>query len=356
MDKRKYFNRERPNIDSRTAVGVSCLLTAAILISFVLAADYVPRTARALLAAAGVAAVIQLIWFTWIQIKNIRPLEKIAAALESSEDKDFKEMNKTMLDLGLGYPGVLMRQITTIMSGESTAKMLSTQASLFALQSQINPHFLYNTLETIRSQALKKNVDEIADMTEALATLFRYSISRPNELSTLAEEVDNVKNYLMIQRFRFPERFDVIWLIEDEEEIMDCSLPILTIQPIVENAVHHGLENMMSKGMICIRIIATDKKIIINVEDNGEGIEERRLMEIRESLRKPMDYFKDISLRSGKKSHGIALNNVNQRIKLFFGQDYGVNISSTLGVGTAIEIVIPRNHRKNMQNGGQNES
>lgn len=355
MDKRKYFNIDRYNIDSRKAGVVYCLLTAAIIISSALEVEAMPRTAWLFFTLTSVLAVVQLIWFIWIQKKNIRPMEKIAAALESNEDKDFKEMNKTMLDTELGYPGVLIRQTSTIMSGESTAKMLSTQASLFALQSQINPHFLYNTLETIRSQALKKNVDEIADMTEALATLFRYSISRPNEMATLAEEVDNVKNYLMIQRFRFPERFDVIWLIEDEEEIMDCSLPILTIQPIVENAIHHGLENRMAKGMICIRIIATDRKIIINVEDNGEGIEERRLMEVRESLKKPLDYFKDISLRSGKRSHGIALNNVNQRIKLFFGQDYGVSISSTLGVGTAIEIVIPRNRRKNMKNGGQNE-
>lgn len=356
MDKRKYFNREKRNIDSRVAAAASCSLTAAIILSAVLAAQSAPRAEKGFLVITSILAIVQLIWFLWIQIKNIRPIEKIAAALESSEDKDFKEMHKTMLDLGLGYPGILIRRISTIMSGESTAKMLSTQASLFALQSQINPHFLYNTLETIRSQALKKNVDEIADMTEALATLFRYGISRPNELATLAEEVENVKNYLTIQRFRFPDRFDVIWLIEDEDEIMECSVPILTIQPIVENAIHHGLENVMSNGRICIRIFATDRKIVVNVEDNGEGIEERRLIQIRESLRKPMDYFKDVSLRSSKKSHGIALNNVNQRIKLFFGQDYGVNISSTLGVGTAIEIVIPRNHRKNIKNGGQNES
>lgn len=343
MKERKYFNKDYKNIKSNIAIGRVLMIGFTII---ALAAVLIMNEKK--LVFTGVLLIIleiaQVVWMIWMQIKNVKPIEKIAGIIETTEFKNYEEINEQMQQPQLGYVGMLIRRLATVINGESTAMMLSTQASLFVLQSEINPHFLYNTLETIRSQAIKKDVQEIAEMTEALATLFRYSISRPNEITTLADEIDNVKNYLMIQSYRFPDRFEIRWIIDEEDrEVMDCSLPILIIQPLVENAIHHGLGHKMGNILIIIRVIDTRKKLSIEVIDNGEGIPEEKLIKIKKSLNKPLDYFTDASLRMGKSRHGIALNNVNQRIKLLYGQEYGLNISSTVGVGTTMEVIVPKN-------------
>lgn len=303
------------------------------------------NTNKVLVASSITFILLSFIWIFKVYVKYIKPLKKMEKILENGKNKDFEEIRKIIQESELGYPFSLVSQISTIISEDSTKKMLTTQATLFALQSQINPHFLYNTLETIRSYALNVNEENIADMTEALATLFRYSISRPDEIATLADEIDNVKNYIKIQKYRFPDCFDVEWSLEDanDPEVMGTGMPILILQPLVENAFHHGIEKKMSKGTIWVRIFATEKKIVIQIEDNGEGIEEKTLLHIREMLKKPMDYFGDISVRQNRRNGGIALGNVNQRLKLFYGGDYGINMTSTVGVGTMAEIVIPRN-------------
>ena len=146
-------------------------------------------------------------------------------------------------------------------AAEHSARLLTAQTRLFALQNQINPHFLYNTFDTIRSIALEQNQEDIAQMTKALANLFRYSISRPGEMATLAEEIDNSKSYLLIQQYRFPGKFTVEWQVDETDEaVMNCVLPVLTLQPLFENALHHGIEPMMSSGNITVRIWTTQDR------------------------------------------------------------------------------------------------
>lgn len=212
-------------------------------------------------------------------------------------------------------------------------------AEYLALQNQINPHFLYNTLEGIRSEALIEGVDSIANMTEALATFFRYTISNVDKLVSLEDEIANVENYYKIQKFRFGEKlnFSIEFKVDSEEEILKARIPKLTLQPIFENAIFHGVERKMGIGMLKLKVLATTKRLIITISDNGVGIEEERVRELNKKLRgTSLEYMKEDKNRSG-----IALLNVNNRIKLIFGDEYGIYVYSKIGAGTDVEVTIP---------------
>jgi len=213
-------------------------------------------------------------------------------------------------------------------------------AEYLALQNQINPHFLYNTLEAIRSEALIEEVDSIADMTESLATFFRYTISNISKLVTLSDELENVKNYYKIQKFRFDDKINlnITYDIDDIGQVLGAKIPKLTLQPICENAIFHGLETKIGKGEITLKIRATEKRLIIVISDNGVGIDEKKVDKINKKLRgASLEYMKKDSNNQG----GIALINVNNRIKLIFGDEYGIYMYSRLGAGTDVEITVP---------------
>jgi two-component system sensor histidine kinase YesM len=218
--------------------------------------------------------------------------------------------------------------------------MLASQAEIHALQSQINPHFLYNTLDTIRSMAIIRDSEDIAQMAESLSMLFRYSISRPGEMATLKDELDNVKNYLLIQGYRFPGKFKYQQRIEDEE-LLQYKLPVLTIQPVIENAIHHGLETKVGGGQVSVYAYGTQERFIIRIADNGMGMTEQQMDSLRERLAKGrFVYEQDRDLKK-RGNTGIALPNVNQRIKFYYGDDYGIKVYSTAGIGTIVEIILP---------------
>jgi two-component system sensor histidine kinase YesM len=201
-----------------------------------------------------------------------------------------------------------------------------------ALESQINPHFLYNTLESIRGQAIVSGSVDIAKTTEALAVFFRYSISQKRNIVTLQDEINNIKNYFLIQKYRFDDRFQ-LEILTDDNDISDYVLPKLTLQPIVENAIFHGLETKEGSGTVKIAITTTVKRLLITVSDNGLGMTSEILDCVNQKLRD--DTF------PSEENSGIALVNVNRRIKLFFGDQYGLQIYSIQGKGTDVEIVLP---------------
>ena len=216
--------------------------------------------------------------------------------------------------------------------------ILYKQAELNALQSQINPHFLYNTLDSIRGQALMEGAEDIADMTEALSTFFRYSISNRNDVVTLDEELENVRNYFMIQQFRFNNRFQLNVLPFPQELGERCHLPKMTLQPILENAILHGMEEKIGPGTITVRVVETDSRIVITISDDGAGMNEETLLHLQAKLRGD----EPVSLKRSR-GNGIALPNVSRRIKLLFGEDCGIYVMSTLGLGTDVEITLPQN-------------
>lgn len=212
------------------------------------------------------------------------------------------------------------------------------QAQYLALQNQINPHFLYNTLEAIRADALVAGSNTIAQTAEALATFFRYTISEVENLVTLEDELDNVKNFYIIQQYRFGKKLDMqVHILEDDMSVFHSCIPKLTLQPIVENAICHGLERKLGGGVIQIEIEHTKSNLFIHIRDNGKGMDESFLEEINSKLKQQDKIYDRPSPRQG----GIALWNVNTRIKLLFGEQYGIHIYSTLNVGTHVKITLP---------------
>jgi two-component system, sensor histidine kinase YesM len=232
------------------------------------------------------------------------------------------------------------KKVQDIMNTDELINATKKQAQYLALQNQINPHFLYNTLEGIRGETLNAGLENVAKMTEALATFFRYTISNVENLVTLEDELTNVNNYYIIQRYRFGERLSlsVEYDTEDEMEIMSYKLPKLTLQPIVENAIYHGIERKIGKGELRIKIETTSTRLIVTISDNGIGMTEERLQEIDDKLsRTTLEYIKPDS----EAHSGIAAVNVNNRIKLLFGEEYGICMYSTLHLGTNVEITLP---------------
>ena len=235
----------------------------------------------------------------------------------------------------------MLRRFCALLDKSELVTVSKKKSEYLALQNQINPHFLYNTLEGIRAEALIVGVDSIAEMTEALATYFRYTISQVNNLVTLEEELANVENYYYIQQFRFGSKLDlrIRYDCEDEEEALMCQLPKLTLQPIVENSIYHGLEQKIGKGCLDIKITMTDKHLIIMISDDGVGMEKGQVRAMNEKLR-ALRLEEEEEEENGKRG-GIAVKNVNNRIKLLFGEEYGIYIYSQLDVGTDVEITLP---------------
>jgi two-component system sensor histidine kinase YesM len=211
------------------------------------------------------------------------------------------------------------------------------RTEIAALQSQINPHFLYNTLESIRGQALWEGMDEVAEMTETLSLYFRYGISVKGNTVRLGDELRYVEHYVRIIKYRFGERFSFSIACEDEG-LLDCTLPKLTIQPIIENAVRHGLEEKSGVGSVEVRISATEECLLVRVVDDGVGMGEEAIAALNARLRDPHP-ASEVELDDRRS--GIALVNVNARIRLLYGEGYGVFPSSSLGSGTDVEIVLP---------------
>lgn len=203
------------------------------------------------------------------------------------------------------------------------------QAQLENLNAKINPHFLYNTLDTIYWMLVIAEQNEISNLVVALSDMLRYSISKSGDQVTVREELKQIDNYLYIQKTRFKDRLDVEY--EVEEAANDCYIMKLLIQPIVENAIKHGLEFQSQKGLIIIKAYEKEEEIIIQIIDNGKGMSER---EVKHLLNR--------ADTSSLKKPGIGLNNVNERIKMFYGAKYGITVESKLGEGTCVNINVPK--------------
>jgi two-component system, sensor histidine kinase YesM len=275
-------------------------------------------------------------------IKNIyKPIMNIDVALHFLEDSQ-DELSFNIKDDTPSITHNLNRMISLLkesMEREHALDILRKQAEISKLQSQINPHFLYNTLESIRGEAIIQQNDEVAEMTEALANYFRYSISKKGDFVTLSDELKNVENYITIQKYRFDNRISFrIEYHSPEYSVLQCFMPKLTLQPIIENSIYHGLETKIGDGEVVIHITSTEKRLIIVVSDNGVGIDNETLDRINEHLNNE----KIAILDNEQNNHlGIAIANINQRLKLLWGNEYGITISSTLNMGTDVELTLP---------------
>lgn len=230
---------------------------------------------------------------------------------------------------------VLMRYSKAVSWKEVTE--LSVKSSRYmALQRQINPHFLYNTLDAIRSDMIIEGNLQIAETVEALSKYFAYAVSNMDQMATISEELNNVRDYFAVQKYRFEDRLS-LEIINDADETMiqDICIPRLTIQPVIENAITHGLETSQENGKITVHMIPAEQNLTIHVIDNGVGMDRESLNQLNERLRRAEP-------QSQKKQRGgIALINVNSRIKLLCGEDYGLHVFSMQGIGTDVHICLP---------------
>ena len=213
--------------------------------------------------------------------------------------------------------------------------LATKQMEYSILQSQINPHFLYNTLEAIRSQAVIDRYDNLAEMVETLSRYYRYCVSNKKNFVLLEEELKNIQNYFKIQQFRFEGRFQLALSVMDQT-LYKAVIPKMTLQPLVENAVFHGLEQKKQGGIVQIKIYRSDTDIHIFVSDNGCGMPFEKVVEINHSMIHKQDLIQNHSGRTG-----IAMVNVNSRIKMQYGEEYGVRVYSTEGMGTDVEVSLP---------------
>lgn len=200
------------------------------------------------------------------------------------------------------------------------------KTELKALQAQINPHFLYNTLDAIAWMCEAGRNEDAVEMVNALARLFRISISRGHELIPIEKELQHAQSYLHIQNFRYKNQFR--YQFDVDEACLSYYCNKITLQPIIENAIYHGMDRMVDEGMIRIGIHQSEDKIIFTVEDNGVGMTEEQCEEV---LKKE---------RSDRARIGIK--NVNDRIKIYFGEEYGLTIKSELDEGTCVTIMMPK--------------
>lgn len=230
----------------------------------------------------------------------------------------------------------LIDDIVQFYKDELDAGFWKKEMELSAMQSQINPHFLYNTLDCIRGQAVHEKFFALARMIENLSTFFRYSISFKEDLVTVGDELENVKNYFEIQKYRFGERI-ALHIDVANDASLEQTLPKMTMQPLVENAIFHGLEGVSREGWVDIRISRTQNSMQISVEDNGVGMIEE---EVRR-LNRMFEQSRTIEPEKRTQKRSIAMNNVNRRLKLFFGEEYGLHIFSTPNVGTEVRMTLP---------------
>ena len=271
------------------------------------------------------STLFQIFMIIYIIVVLVHPLQAYARILEHLNKTEFEREELRMAPAGVPFVKEtysLLDRYAAYKTRKNNAQILNKQTELTALQSQINPHFLYNTLETIRGQALIDDNEEIAKMVEALSAFFRYSISRKGNLVTLRDELANIENYMLIQRYRFNNRFSMEVLIDEEdEEAFDFLIQRLIIQPVVENAIFHGL-----------------------ISDNGKGMDADTLKELNARIQSNNVELDDREERN-QRNTGIALPNIHKRIQLLFGEEYGVNVYSTAGQGTDVEITIPANYK-----------
>lgn len=201
------------------------------------------------------------------------------------------------------------------------------KSELKALQAQINPHFLYNTLDSIIWMAEGKKNDEVVMMTSALARLFRLSISKGEEIITIRNEIEHIKSYLTIQKIRYKDKMD--FEIEVDENIMKYKTLKILLQPLVENSIYHGIKNKIGTGIIKIVGKEDGENILLQVVDNGVGMSSEELENILKSTGR------------SEAGSGVGVRNVNERIKLYFGEKYGIEFESRPDEGTTANIWLP---------------
>ena len=260
-----------------------------------------------------------------------RPLRGLADAMESFEsDADhfsYRPVGGTreVQELSDSFEHMVLR-IQQLMSTVREEEINLRKTELKALQAQINPHFLYNTLDSIAWMCEQGRNADAVKMVHALARLFRISISRGHELIPIAKELEHAESYLQIQMYRYKNQFT--YAFDADPDCLGFYCNKITLQPIIENSINHGLDLMVEEGRIDVQVRMDGDDIIFSVRDNGVGMSEEQIEAIMHSEQTDRT--------------GIGIRNVNDRLRIYFGKNYGLHITSEPDVGTCVEIRMPK--------------
>ncbi len=262
-------------------------------------------------------------------------IEKILIAMKAAQEGELS------VQVELDYQEDEISQIATrfnkmilkikkLLEEVKNATFKQKEAEIRALEAQINPHFLYNTLDAINWMAIDKEEHEISSMLKTLAQILRYSVNKSNSIVSLREEIEWVKQYLYLQQIRFNYSFECF--MELNEVVLGCHVHKLLFQPFVENAIIHGFEGLKKGGILKLKVEETGNSIQIYIEDNGKGMNE----EVVEALNSSEDNLVET------KGSGIGIRNVFNRIKIYYGEKGGWKVTSTPGKGTVVNLQIPK--------------
>jgi two-component system sensor histidine kinase YesM len=296
---------------------------------------------------AGIGIILSLIILGYFFLNNLtRPVMGLVADMKRIGKRDMGFRIKVR---STNEVGVLAYDINSMIDQmeEMASNILNTQARLYeseiskkqvefsALQSQINPHFLYNTLNCISSIGLEYGSKEIAQITSSMSKIFRYSI-KEDELVRISEEIQCVQAYMNIISIRYENKFSME--VHMQEKLLDMKTPKMILQPIIENSIYHGLERRDAGGDLLVKgHIDANGDVCFQVKDSGIGIGHDELERIKSKLN--MDDSERV--RNSPDGNSIGLSNINNRIKLMFGEGYGVEIESQIGLGTTVIVKIP---------------
>lgn len=263
-------------------------------------------------------------YFSRYLTRNILKLKRYVDQVEAEHLNEIPAIysGDEIQELGTSFNQMIGR-IKQLMLDVEERQQRERNAQFQALYAQISPHFLSNTLNTIRWMADRQNAGNISELTTSLITLLQYSMNNQREEVTLGEEIEYIKNYLVIQEYRYYGMFDVRFQID--EEVTSCRILKFLIQPLVENAIIHGVSGLEKQGEILVRAREKAGCLEITVADNGVGFTEK-------SERKD---------KTRHKTHGIGLENIRQRIELFYGEQYFLKISSKKGYYTKATMKLP---------------
>jgi len=234
-------------------------------------------------------------------------------------------------ELGMSF-NIMIGKIKELLDSKIKEQENLKKAELRALQAQINPHFLYNTLDTIIWMAEAKKTEQVVEIVSALSSFFRISLSKGADWITIGEEVERTRSYLTIQKMRYRDILD--FKIEVDEEVSRNTVLKLILQPLVENALYHGIKNKRQGGTISVRAKRKgENEVLLEVEDDGIGFTADKLAQLRSELE---DDSGDIKMESG-----FGIGNVNRRIRLYYGKQYGLTVRSEYNTGSCVTLIIP---------------
>ncbi|HZH62348.1 MAG TPA: sensor histidine kinase [Metabacillus sp.] len=227
----------------------------------------------------------------------------------------------------------MIRKINELLSLTEKQERQKREAELRSLQAHIKPHFLYNTLDTISWMARKRGADDVSDVVTALSKLFRIGLNKGHDIIFVKEEITHIQSYLSIQKARYRDKLN--FSIDIDPSIQDVQILKLVLQPIVENAIYHGIKERKGPGYIAIKANTENEDLVLTVTDDGKGIPEEKLTKLNERLDTIYKHHEQ------KVDFGYGMMNVQARIKLTYGEDYGIQIGSQLDVGTTVTIRLP---------------